>query len=587
MKKLLLGELDMSLLPRVKEDLITLNQRRLRILIGALFVIQILRETASLFFPGGLVSITGAPFSFSDILELAVLAVFFLLLTFFAKSKMIKYLYFHLFLSFWILSILFGLFGVFGEAPPAANYTAVLTVFMNVMLINLFFHLHPVVAALINTLVFAALLIFLSRTDTLSGFLLFSTITTYILLFFVDVTLFRTTFFQVYYRRKNLRQIEFIQEQNIELEAQNEEIQAQQASLEEYAQRMEALFANIPGVVYRSENDGQWTMIFLSQRIEELTGYMSRDFQSKKMNFKDIVFPEDLDRVMETINAQAEKGESFNVEYRIITKTGKTKWVREYGQGVSVKGGRAEWIDGVIIDITEEKRIARLRDDVERTVRHDLKNPLSGIIGFTTLLEDAENLGEEEKEYIALIRQSGYKILHMINNSLDLFKMEEGNYRFFPEECDLISILNTVIMEQSEKLPMKQLAILLTLNGKEINEKSVLPIKGEPYNLESLFSNLLSNAIDASPAGKTITLSITEGDPVHIEMHNHGAVPEEIRGTFFSRYATSGKKQGTGLGTYSARLIARTHGGDITFTTSESAGTSLFVTLPAYATLLH
>ncbi len=577
MKKLFLGDVDEHLMPKVKEELLHINQRRLRILVGVIFSFQLLREVLSFLLTDGIFSYVGTSFSFVDIMELAVLLIFFLILTFFSKHKMLNYLVFHLFLALWIFSILFSLLRI---TPSASDYTVVLTIFINIMLINLFFYLNPLIATGINIVLLSALIIFEISGNSLSGFLLFSAISTVFLLAFVDVNLYRTTFFQVYYRIKNQKQLERIRDQNIELGAQNEEIRAQQVSLEGFAKRIEALITNIPGVVYRAVNDSQWTMVYISKRMEELSGYPSEEFQSRKRFYADIIVSEDRKPVAETINKHIEKEEPFVIEYRIITKTGETKWVREYGQGVPDKNNDIEWLDGAIFDINEEKRIARLREDVERTVRHDLKNPLSAIIGFSSLLQEEDTLDDEGREYLSLIKKSGFKMLHMINNSLDLFKMEEGNYQFTPAKCDLLSVMKKVILEQGENLPSRHLTILFTFNEKVVTDDMSLMINGEEYNLESLFANLLSNAVDASPPGETVTISIMEGDPVKIEMHNMGAIPEEIRENFFSRYTTSGKKQGTGIGTYSARLIAKAHGGNITFTTSEREGTTLYVTLP-------
>lgn len=96
-----------------------------------------------------------------------------------------------------------------------------------------------------------------------------------------------------------------------------------------------------------------------------------------------------------------------------------------------------------------------------------------------------------------------------------------------------------------------------------------------------MFSNLLKNAAEAAPEHTTITITISEDSHfITTKIHNMGEIPVSIRETFFDRYATYGKKYGTGLGTYSARLIASASGGDISFTTSEEKGTTLITTLP-------
>ena len=100
-----------------------------------------------------------------------------------------------------------------------------------------------------------------------------------------------------------------------------------------------------------------------------------------------------------------------------------------------------------------------------------------------------------------------------------------------------------------------------------------------------MLANLLKNAIEASPEHAPIKISIKvdeKGDQkVHIvDIHNSATIPKEVRDTFFDAYSTSEKKGGTGLGTYNAMLIARAHQGDIRFTTSETEGTHVIVSLP-------
>jgi signal transduction histidine kinase len=99
--------------------------------------------------------------------------------------------------------------------------------------------------------------------------------------------------------------------------------------------------------------------------------------------------------------------------------------------------------------------------------------------------------------------------------------------------------------------------------------------------LYSMLCNLIKNAIEASPEGGSVALSITREDGVRLEIRNRGAVPAEIRPRFFEKYTTAGKPRGVGLGAYSARLIARVHGGDLTLDASDPDATTVIVALPA------
>ncbi|MFW6177768.1 MAG: ATP-binding protein [Desulfohalobiaceae bacterium] len=232
-------------------------------------------------------------------------------------------------------------------------------------------------------------------------------------------------------------------------------------------------------------------------------------------------------------------------------------------------------------DITERKRVEQLREEVERIVRHDLKTPLNGVIGLAELLSQDEELGTEQQELAGYILESGWRMLHMINHSLDLYRMEEGTYQLQPQKFDLGQVLERLEQETARIRKSKGLKLEYFLQGEPYTLEQPVLIQGEMQNIQSMLANLLTNALEAAPEGSVVSLDIQRsGGQLIIEVHNLGVVPEEVRESFFKRYATAGKTKGTGLGTYSARLIARSHGGDIDFSSSEEDGTRVWVTLP-------
>ncbi|MDH5655281.1 MAG: PAS domain-containing sensor histidine kinase [Spirochaetia bacterium] len=234
-------------------------------------------------------------------------------------------------------------------------------------------------------------------------------------------------------------------------------------------------------------------------------------------------------------------------------------------------------------DITERKRMERLREDTERIIKHDLKNPLNGIIGFSRLLMQLEEKSNSEvAEFSNIIYNSAYKMLHLLDHSLDIFKMEEETFQPRYQNINFIKMLEELKGECTSLLEIKKLVLKSYMDNAHLHKEDEYIISGEELHLKSLFANLLKNAIEASPEERTVTIRInTANKEFHeIEIHNWGVIPESIRTTFFDRYSTMGKIGGTGLGTYSANLIAKTHGGKIIFTTSESDGTCLKVLLP-------
>ena len=216
---------------------------------------------------------------------------------------------------------------------------------------------------------------------------------------------------------------------------------------------------------------------------------------------------------------------------------------------------------------------AHLREDVERMTRHDLKNPLTAIINTSESLLESKYLGGEQKEQIETVRKSSYTILGMIDRSMDLYKMETGQYKLNSESIDIVSITQSVV--DDARVNAKEYGITVLFDAPD----NCL-VSAEQLLTFSMLGNLVKNAVEASPKKGNVSVSVSCDESVSISIHNQGVIPEEIRDNFFEKYVTSGKESGTGIGTYSARLMAEVQGGSIAFETTEAGGTTLTVTLP-------
>ncbi|MBF0529341.1 MAG: hybrid sensor histidine kinase/response regulator [Deltaproteobacteria bacterium] len=228
---------------------------------------------------------------------------------------------------------------------------------------------------------------------------------------------------------------------------------------------------------------------------------------------------------------------------------------------------------------------ARLREVVERITHHDLKGPLNGIILVPQLLLEECVLTESQRQLLKIVEQSGYDMLEMINRSLDLFKMETGIYDFRPEPVDILSVMRRVLAEVASMVIAKNLQIALLVDDQFPRDGQKVMVMAESLSKSfargSMFSNLCKNAVEASPREDVIKIGLERGTAVTISIDNGGEVPEEIREHFFDKFVTAGKRDGTGLGTYSARLIARTQKGTINLDTSVAGRTCIRVTLPS------
>ncbi len=274
-------------------------------------------------------------------------------------------------------------------------------------------------------------------------------------------------------------------------------------------------------------------------------------------------------------------GRNLDSEERVIrTQDGREIPILKTAVRASL-GGR-DCIVESFVDISEQKKLAQLREDVDRMTRHDLKAPLVGVINLPDILLQDPSLAPRHRELVSLIKDSGLKMLKMINLSLDLYRMETGSYVLDPRPVNLAEVLGAVTANLGGHIRAKRLTVRFETDGGPGLEGPFWAL-GEELLYFSLFSNLLKNALEASPEGGAVTVSLQGGAAARVAIHNAGIVPRELRERFFEKYATCGKFGGTGLGTYSAKLIVDNLGGRIGFATGEAEGTTVFMILPRSA----
>ncbi len=274
-------------------------------------------------------------------------------------------------------------------------------------------------------------------------------------------------------------------------------------------------------------------------------------------------------------------GETWRGELINKRKDGSLYWESASISPVYNEKGKIVSYVAVKEDISDKKELERLKADVDLIMRHDLKTPLNGIIGLPGLLLLDDNLTESQRELIKIIEESGHNMLRMIDMSLDMFKMETGKYEYTPSQIDVVSIARKVISQSHSRISAKSSKVELVVNGEAAGEDSVMYVYGEERLFYSLLSGLLTNAIEASPHNETVCIRFNEKTPVSVAICNKGVVPHDIRESFFQKYVTAGKTSGTGLGTYSAKLMADTMSYDLKMETFDLQGeTCLTIYIP-------
>lgn len=217
----------------------------------------------------------------------------------------------------------------------------------------------------------------------------------------------------------------------------------------------------------------------------------------------------------------------------------------------------------------------RAVEDAERIARHDLRTPLSSIVATIDMLMSRQGLADDDLRLLASAHRAARHATAMVNLSLALRKMEQGRYVPQNESIDLQSTLRAVAEDLKEHADAK--GVLIDIDGSVGLQEAI----GSPDLAYAMIANILKNAIEAAPDGTPVKVfSRTVDGMLLLSISNAGAVPQDIRERFFNKYITSGKVGGTGLGAYSARLMARALGGDLTMTTADGIGTTLSLKLP-------
>jgi len=171
------------------------------------------------------------------------------------------------------------------------------------------------------------------------------------------------------------------------------------------------LLSHLPGMAYRYNFDREWTMQFVSKGCHDLTGYDSEDLLfNKKLSYNDIIAPEYKELVWEEWHRILATRQPFKYEYEIITASGERKWVLEMGQGIFTEDGEVEALEGIIMDISERRRI---EDNLRYNNEHDAWTGLYNRRYLEQLLEQDARGQLTEKRAIISINLSSVQILSM------------------------------------------------------------------------------------------------------------------------------------------------------------------------------
>jgi len=344
--------------------------------------------------------------------------------------------------------------------------------------------------------------------------------------------------------------------------------------------------------------DGQFQKV--NKTFCEITGY-SYD-ALLKMNFTDITYPEDLEKdlmfIKKVLNNEID---SYEIEKRYIHKNGSIIWIRLLSNVVRNEEGQVLFAIASIVDITNRINLQneliiakekaeesdRLKSAFLANMSHEIRTPMNGILGFAELLKEPGLSGKEQQKYIGIIEKSGERMLNIINDIVDISKIEAGLIELSITESNIISQIEYIYTFFKPEAEAKGIKLSFTTQL-EANEAL---IKTDREKVYAILTNLVKNAIKFTEEGGSIEISCnlsTEGKAEEIKIYVKDTgigIPKERQAAIFERFIQADiddkmAYQGAGLGLSISKAYVEMLGGKIWVESESGKGSTFYFTLP-------
>ena len=312
-----------------------------------------------------------------------------------------------------------------------------------------------------------------------------------------------------------------VQERTAELLSANEQLKREiedrkrvEEELRKSETRYRHLINSIPSIVYRGYQD--WSVDFLDEKIQLLTGFSMEEFNSRKKKWRDIVVDSDFE-VAKRAFVQALKTNKFYVrEYRVKTKFGEILWVQDRGQIVCDEKGNIDYVSGVFFDVTQRKQLEKAIVQKEKLntlgtisaeVAHEIRNPLVSLGGFARRLQQ-KFPDLPECEIILQESQRLERILSRIRNYLKPVQVRS-------QGCSVNSLITHCVDLLSPETELRRITCKVKL------QPDLSEVYTDPDILTQIFVNLILNAAEAMENGGVLAIRTFESEQdLYIEFKN-------------------------------------------------------------------
>ncbi|MBD2437982.1 response regulator [Nostoc sp. FACHB-110] len=332
--------------------------------------------------------------------------------------------------------------------------------------------------------------------------------------------------------------------------------------------------------------DSSQQITLFNQGAEKIFGYSAQEVIGQKL---DILLP--LRFVQSHRHHVAEFGNSASLARRMGERQelfGQRKDGKEFPAEASISKlnmGEEVYYTVILRDVTERKQIERMKDEFVSVVSHELRTPLTSIHGSLGMLTSGllKPDSEQGKRLLQIATDSTERLVRLINDILDIERIESGKVKMERETCNLEDLIQSAVNVMQ---PLAQKAqVNLSVSSLSVR------LWADPDRIVQTLTNLLSNAIKFSPPGETVNLEIQpQQDEVVIQVKDQGrGIPADKLDSIFERFqqvdsSDSRNHDGTGLGLAICKSIVQQHGGQIWVESTVGEGSTFYFTLPVQKT---
>ena len=323
-----------------------------------------------------------------------------------------------------------------------------------------------------------------------------------------------------------------------------------------------------------------------SPEMYNLCGLVERRKPPTIEAFMETAHKEDREKVKDALERAERQPGEFSFIFRSASPRGQVRFLHVQGETTLNVDKRPRLIQGVAHDVTKEVEVDRAKTEFVSLASHQLKTPLTSIKWTIEALLNGSvgELSPEQTQYLNTLREESGRMSEMVNDFLNMSRIELGTFAAREEEFDICELAGSVIDEQQHTADEGQVTVKFSCNP------APPPVFADKNLIRMVFQNLISNAIKYTPPRGSVECEISKGgvlrETVLVRVKDTGiGIPRDEQGRVFEKLHRATNAQvlvpnGTGLGLYMVKTIIDKAGGSISFESREGKGTTFYVSLP-------